>query len=416
MAGLLLSLAIVAAAALLVVRGPSHRVDPRVDDAPRASPAAATEVLQQLTTALEAYDQDALSDLAPDGDGAAAALLRDLGRNAGALDLDEVTARLVEQVGTVNGDGAWTAMVELGWRFSGYDREPARAQVAVSFAPRGDGLGIAGFAAPASAADAREPLWLQARLSVASAPGTLVMVDGPRREAEQVSLRVVRGVEVVRRVLPDWDPHVVVEVPSTSTGLDRALGAEAGTFRVIAAVTAPVGEATGRDAPVHVFVNPEVTAGLRRAGAQVVMSHELAHVATAAASTGVEPWLSEGFADYVALRDTRLPDSTTLGRALAAVRRDGVPDELPGPEAFGRRGSDLQAAYELAWLACRVVADRIGERGLLSVHRAASRGTPTGTALRRAGLGPDDLVTTWRSWLAAMAGAGRGDDGAPEMR
>ena len=77
---------------------------------------------------------------------------------------------------------------------------------------------------------------------------------------------------------------------------------------------------------MHVFVNPEVTAGLRRAGAQVVMSHELVHVATDAARGGTEPWLVEGFADYVALRDTDLPDTTTLGRAIAAVRRDGVPD------------------------------------------------------------------------------------------
>ena len=61
------------------------------------------------------------------------------------------------------------------------------------------------------------------------------------------------------------------------------------------------------DAPVHVFVNPDVTRGLKGAGAQVVMSHEITHVATDAATSPVDPWLLEGFADYVALRDVPLP-------------------------------------------------------------------------------------------------------------
>jgi hypothetical protein len=154
---------------------------------------------------------------------------------------------------------------------------------------------------------------------------------------------------------------------------------------------------------VHVFVNPEVTAGLRRAGAQVVMSHELVHVATDAARTTMEPWLLEGFADYVALRDTKLPDRTTLGRAIDAVRRDGVPGALPTAADFDTRARDLQAGYEEAWLACRIVVEQLGERGLVSIYRAAS-GVDIDAALREAGLGPGDLVVLWRRRLAALAG------------
>ena len=122
------------------------------------------------------------------------------------------------------------------------------------------------------------------------------------------------------------------------------------------------------------FVNPDVTDGLRRVGAQVVMSHELVHVATDAVRRPVEPWLLEGFADYVALRDTRLPDRVTLGRAIAAARRDGVPDALPTAADFDTRARDLQARYEEAWLACRIIAERLGERGLVDVYDAASAG------------------------------------------
>ena len=112
-----------------------------------------------------------------------------------------------------------------------------------------------------------------------------------------------------------------------------------GTYDSIAAVTATADGSARRNAPVHVYVNPEVTAGLRRAGAQVVMSHELVHVATDAATSPVEPWLLEGFADYVALRDVALPDATTLGRAIELVRRDGPPDQLPGPAEFDTRAA-----------------------------------------------------------------------------
>ena len=141
-------------------------------------------------------------------------------------------------------------------------------------------------------------------------------------------------------------------------------------------MTAAVGDPSDTDGPVHVFVNPDVTDGLRRAGAQVVMSHELVHVATDAVRRPVEPWLLEGFADYVALRDTRLPDRVTLGRAIEAARRDGVPDRLPTAADFDTRARDLQARYEEAWLACRIIAERLGEQGLVSVYRRAGDGSP----------------------------------------
>ena len=214
--------------------------------------------------------------------------------------------------------------------------------------------------------------------------------------------RVMRGVGVVRRVLPSWHSPVVVEVPSSAADLEETLGAEPGTYAGIAAVTATAGSASD-NAPVHVFVNPDVTAGLRRAGAQVVMSHELVHVATDAARGGTEPWLVEGFADYVALRDTRLPDRTTLGRAIAAVRAHGVPVALPAAGDFDTRAQDLQASYEEAWLACRIIAERLGERGLVEVYRRAS--APLGSwegALTRTGLTPRRLLRAWQDRLRSV--------------
>ena len=126
-------------------------------------------------------------------------------------------------------------------------------------------------------------------------------------------------------------------------------------------------------------------------------------MATDAARSGTEPWLVEGFADYVALRDTGLPDARTLGRAIAAVRRDGVPDGLPAAADFDTRAADLQARYEEAWLACRIIAERLGERGLVAVYRAAVCEGTQREALREVGLTYGTLVMAWRYRLDDLA-------------
>lgn len=371
---------------------------PRPVEAPRASPAEAAAVLASFVAGVEERDGEALTGLAPDDSTEVQEQLSGIAANAESLDLRDVSARYVDQVGTVSADGAWSGVAEMAWRFRGFDDAPARADVVVRFAPDGDGLAIAGFGAP-TRSEGRVPLWLRGELAVAISRDHLVLVDGEQREADEVARRVVRGIPVVQKVLPGWSSPVVVEVPASAADLDQTLGAAPGTYAGIAAVTAGVGSDTGPDAPVHVFVNPQVTDGLRRAGAQVVMSHELVHVATDAVRRPVEPWLLEGFADYVALRDTRLPDRVTLGRAIEAARRDGVPEALPTAADFDTRAEDLQARYEEAWLACRIIAARLGERGLVRVYDAASRGAVLAEELESVGLPGEALNEAWRDVL-----------------
>lgn len=367
----------------------------------RASPAEAAAALAAFVEAVDAGDREALEQLAPPGAPSAEGLLSGIAANVRALDLTAVTSRYVDQVGTVSTDGSWTGAAELTWQLRGFDEQPARSDVVVRFAPDGDGLGIAGFE-DAAERGSRLPLWLRGRLSVARANDVLVMADGPASAAEAAAERAVRGIAVVRRVLPDWSSPVVVEIPGSGAGLDETLGADPGTYAGIAAVTAPAGDPSDTDGPVHVFVNPDVADQLRRVGAQVVMSHELVHVATDAVRNPVEPWLLEGFADYVALRDTRLPDRVTLGRAIKAARRDGVPEALPTAQAFDTRSRDLQARYEEAWLACRIVAERLGEGELVEVYDAAVATARVRRGLLLAGLPVPELTTLWRDRLRTL--------------
>lgn len=375
---------------------------PRPVEAPRASPAEAAAALATFVAAVGDRDGQALADLAPEGAGEAQDQLSGIAATAESLDLVDVTARYVDQVGTVGADGDWSGVVEMTWRLRGFDAAPARSDVVVRFVPDDDGLAIAGFGA-AGSSEGRTPLWLRGELAVARSRDHLVLVDGGQREADEVAQRVARGIPVVRKVLPEWSSSVVVEVPASAADLDETLGATPGTYGGIAAVTAGAGTGSGPDAPVHVFVNPEVTDGLRRAGAQVVMSHELVHVATDAVRKPVETWLLEGFADYVALRDTRLPDRVTLGRAIEAARRDGVPEALPTATDFDTRARELRARYEEAWLACRIIVERLGERGLVEVYRSASAGAPLELTLSQLGLAVPAVTRTWRAELRQLA-------------
>jgi hypothetical protein len=244
---------------------------------------------------------------------------------------------------------------------------------------------------------------------VERAPRVLVVASGEgsigRSGAERYLRLAATAVAVVGRVLPKWHGRLVVEVPASSADLDRALDAEPGHTRGIAAVTAPVDGSTDTDSPVHVFVNPDVFERLRPTGAQVVLSHEAVHVATDAARSAVAPWLLEGFADYVALRDVDLPLSTTAGQIIRQVRRDGVPEALPGPAEFATGATHLGATYESAWLACVLLAESGGEDALVGLYDDVAGGTPLATALRqRFGTTEAGLTRRWQRRLADLAG------------
>jgi hypothetical protein len=320
--------------------------------------------------------------------------------NAGRLDVTDFTARYVDESGAVTQDGTWTASVELTWRFGGYDEHPVREEVDMGFATRDQGAVITAI----GGGSARSPLWLTGPVEVAARGGVLTL--GPDAPAVDHYARLARrAVPVVRRVVTGWKGPLVVEVPRSESQLDAVLGTSAGTYSGVAAVTASVDGSTTSDAPVHVFVNPDVMSSLNEQGAQIVLSHEVTHAATNAATNGHRPiWLTEGFADYVALRDVHLPITTTAGQIIAQVRRSGPPDHLPDQRDFDSHSASFGAEYEAAWLACRVVADRAGQQGLVEVYDRVGGGEDLDSALRAVlGVGTKGLTRLWRSRLSHLA-------------
>ncbi len=401
MAGLSLSLLIIVGVVTWVVVDDRPYVAPEPDASPaRAEPALAAATLHELEEAVAEDDPAAAEKLAAPGDDRARRLLAAMVENAQALRVEDFTLRYVDELGAVSATGEWAAAVDVTWAFAGFDTTPSRAEVRFEFRT-GEGRALL---ASVGGGDRRSPIWLTGPLEVRRSPETLVLVDGTAPEADTYARRATTAVPAVLRLIPDWRPRLVVEVPETAGKLHQALAADPGTYANIAAVTATADGSLAPDAPVHVFVNPEVFGELRPTGAQVVMSHEAVHVATDAATSTVPLWLLEGFADYVALRDVDLPLSTTAGQIIKRVRRAGPPARLPGPAEFDTATSHLGATYESAWLACRVLVDTGGEDALVRFYERVSGGSTVGDALRAEfGLTQAELTRAWQELLTDLA-------------
>ena len=394
--------AVVAALLTWVVLDDDRYVAPTPDrQSEGASPALAADVLHSLVEAVRSRDTEAAEALAPDGDAAARALLAAVVDNARDTRVDDFTLRYVDQTGAVGEDGSWTAAVDTTWAFRGFDDVPARSEVAFRFVRDGDEARLVGI----GGGDRRSPVWMTGPTEVRRTPRTLVVVAEGAADVAAIARETRRAVPTVLAVLPDWSDGLVVEVPRSIDALHAALDGDPGTYDAIAAVTTTVDGTLTPDAPVHVFVNPQVFDGLKPAGAQVVMSHEAVHVATDAATSAMPLWLLEGFADYVALRDVPLPLATTAGQIIRQVRRGGAPDHLPGPEEFDTRATHLGASYESAWLVCRVLAGIGGEELLVRLYDRVEGGADLDAALRRTfGIDEAELTTRWRDYLRGIAG------------
>ncbi len=373
----------------------TFEAEPSAPQGDGVRPGAAASVLQDLVEAVDEGDADAARDLAPEGDESAADLLAAVVANAEEARVDDFSLRYVDDTGARPEGGGWSAAVDAAWRFDGFDDRPGRSEVAVGFRAEGDDVAITGIGGQGL----RTPVWMSGPLEVRRTPTTLVLA-GDAAQAGRYARVARRAVPVVRRVKEDWDGRLVVEVPATPAALDAALEAEQGEYAAIAAITATVDGSLSPDSPMHVFVNPEVFGQLGDRAAQVVMSHEATHVATVAATSGVPMWLLEGFADYVALRDTDLPLSTTAGQIAERVRDQGVPDALPGSGEFDSTTTHLGATYEAAWLACVELAEAGGEDALVELYERVQDGEEVATVLPELfGMDEDELVRRWQGRL-----------------
>jgi hypothetical protein len=155
----------------------------------------------------------------------------------------------------------------------------------------------------------------------------------------------------VERVWGSSGPRsVVVVLPGTRALMAAALGRPDGAgLDRLAAVTS-------RE-PDRVVLNPGPFARLTPVGRQVVLTHELTHVATRASARLTPPlWVEEGFANFVAYRDAGLGAGVVAADVLPLVRQGRAPEHLPAPAEFDPGQGPIAPAYADAWLAFAVMA------------------------------------------------------------
>jgi hypothetical protein len=305
----------------------------------------------------------------------------------------------------------WAPQVELHYALDGFDERPVVVDHHLTFVLR-DGRWLLGadddFALQGRATP--RAIWDRGPVVPVRDAGVLVLGHpGQRALLGEVAALAAAAVPRVTAGWGSWRERVVVLVPDDTQELAGLLDTEADLSRIAAVATAELRGSEGDYDPAgdRVLVNPETFAGLGAIGRQVVLTHEVTHVATRRASGPAVPgWLAEGFADLVGYTGVDLPLSVVAADLAREVREGRTPAALPVDADFEAGSPRLSQAYQGAWLAVRLLDERHGRPALLRFYRAvgARREVPSSTAVEqalRAELGTTTAALTadWRASL-----------------
>jgi hypothetical protein len=305
---------------------------------------------------------------------------------------------------------AWAPRAVLRYQLEGFDDAPTAAEQFFTFVRR-DGRWLTAsdddFPDVSDRQTARD-LWDFGPVEVATGARSLVLGHPGhaallRDIARQTDAAVPRVTAVWGTA---WARRAVVVVPRTQRELAAILGDSTDLSKIAAVAVAELpGDATGSH-PVgnRVIVNPDNFRRLGTNGRRVVLTHEVTHVASRDSSgADVPTWLVEGLADYVGYLGTGLSAKAICQELAVEVRNGRRPTALPTDSDFSGRNDRLAQAYEGAWLAVRMIADRIGERGLVAFYRAVGAASgkdrlrePLAASLH---LTPQAFTTAWRSYV-----------------
>ena len=319
---------------------------------------------------------------------------------------------------TALGPDAWVAKVNISYRIAGADTASVRREQFVTMVLRGRTWYIAGFGDhPADAHPVRD-LWELTPVTVTRGSRSLILSTNAEPQ-QRMAARVDRGAEHVDRVWGvDWPRTVVVVVPTDQEQMAQLLGRtdQAGLDQIAAVTTGEVGLTDTGVGADRIILNPHGFAQLDAAAAQMVMTHEIAHVAARSGGGGEVPiWLSEGLADYVAFKDSKLSTWQRAGDVLDQVRRGNVPTRLPDLEAFDPAVGDVAPAYSASYLAVTMLVERYGEAKVLQLYRtvqgsdtrdgATAAAVPMDAAMRDVlGITEAQFEQDWIAYLHATAG------------
>jgi hypothetical protein len=303
----------------------------------------------------------------------------------------------------------YVGMVQQTSALTGFDLTPSVDVQYLTFVKRGTRW----FLAADSDLDSTDrrtarSLWDLAPITTLTSENVLVAYAPGEAALASQSLAAAR--RAVRRVAQvwstGWPKKVVVLIPSTPEMVSQLTQSGSDLTQIAAMTTAETSGAGGPPTGTRVVINPPAFKTLTRFGADVLLTHEITHVAARRTTSESTPlWLAEGFADYVGYLSAGL-SARSVARELTADLAAGKPiGELPRQADFDGANPRLPTAYQRAWLACRLIANRAGQDGLVKFYRVVSSAgtdptTATALGLREVlGMTTPQFVAAWQAYV-----------------
>lgn len=277
-----------------------------------------------------------------------------------------------KRLSELNSTAAWVVPTILEYSIGdGAKSSPVRRPRAFTVVQRGTDWLIT---STADGDTSVEP-WDVFDVNVVQTDRSLVLGSAATKQLKRIAADADRASERVDKVWGTKWPRVsMLVVPDTQKSMAQILGraTEDGLDQVAAVTTGVVaaGDNEGVTSGDRVVVNPAGYKELGSTGRNIVLTHELTHVATRVVTkVGVPIWLSEGFADYVAYSGSGVKDRFIKEAAVTKHRRNTVNAELPRRVDFDPTKGDIGPAYAGSWLAVNILAQRAGDEALAAAYR-----------------------------------------------
>ena len=297
----------------------------------------------------------------------------------------------------------YLGQVQARYRFQHQDASPVLARYTYAFVRTGAGWRIAGKGGRALSARDDVEIWDAGPVRTVHSSRTLVVHHAGQEALARKLLQVADHAyaQVGAAWTGHWERKAVILVPKDEREAERLVGAR-DLSRVAAVASSSVESgATERVLGNRIVVNTDNVARYNGLNLQVLITHEMTHVATRTLGDGVPLLLVEGFADWAALKPLGYPFAVTRPNLARAVREGRFDGTLPGDGEF--RDEDAAVAYDEGSAFCLWVADTFGAGKLRALYRKFRGPDPPGTS--RLDSGFKDVLgisrtTAERRWAA----------------
>jgi hypothetical protein len=313
------------------------------------------------------------------------------------------------------GPKAWAVTVTGTYSLAGFDRAPRSFEATYTLVQRPGGWRIADDTDGATAVQ----LWDLPGLRVLRGQSSIVIGNAPEARMRDYSAIADSAVRRVSGVWgTDWNTHVVIVTPSTTEEFANLLLRSPGDgLDQVAAITEGTIDPGQRAQGDRVVINPEAFTALPPIGRQVVITHELTHVAARSSTTEpVSTWVSEGIADYVGYSGLNLQPQRVASELLTLVRAGKGPKTLPSAADFDPAVTQIAPSYSAAWLAVTRLVNLYGQSKVVAFYRAIAGGPTVGQSgqldldaiaakafPRSFGVTETLFVDGWRGYLQTLA-------------